>query len=97
MIGSACAYLLDNLSHVAFADKQSRPACMFGTIFMSIMDKACALTSSHLDNLSISVTVGFGIVPEMYGHCLDPFKYGMICVFQKVQFEPSSFKCSDLS
>ena len=96
MIGSACAYLLDNLSHVAFVDKQSRPACMFGTIFMSIMARACALTSSHLTNLLTLVTVGFDIVPEMYSHSLNPFKYGMIHVFQKVQFNPSSFKHSDL-
>ena len=78
-------------------DKQSRSACMFSTIFMSIMDKACASTSSHLANLSILVTAGFGIVPEMYGHSLNPFKYGIIRVLQKVQFDPYSFKHSDSS
>src|SRR5882672_2187511 len=94
-MGSACAYLFDKLSHAAFADEQSRPAWTFGRMFMSIVDRACASPSSHLTNLSASEPVGLGMVPEMYGHSLAPLRYGVILVFQNVQFEPSSFSRSD--
>src|SRR5882672_3119156 len=96
-MGSACAYLFDKLSHAAFADEQSRPAWTFRSMFMSIVDRACASPSSHLANLSASEPVGLGMVPEMYSHSLAPLRYGVILVFQNVQFEPSSFSRSDSS
>src|SRR5882724_8106153 len=49
MMGSACAYQLDRPSQAACADEQSRPTCTFGTIFMSIMDKACVSPSELLN------------------------------------------------
>ena len=37
----------------------------FGTMFMRIIDKACASISSHLASLSTSVSVGCHAVPNM--------------------------------
>ena len=81
---------------MAFADEQSRPACTFGTMFMRIIDKACASISSHLASLSTSESDGLCTAPDIYGHNLDPFKYGMIQVFQNIQLDPSPFSHSDL-
>ena len=73
-MGSACAYQLSNPSQAVFADEESKPAWTFSAIFIKIVDRACASSSSHLIILSMSVVSGLGIVPDTYGYNLTPFR-----------------------
>ena len=73
-MGSACAYWLSNPSQAVFADEESKPAWTFGAIFIKIVDRACASSSSHLVILSMSVVLGLGILSDTYGHNLAPFR-----------------------